>query len=81
MAKVDYVEQALSDFLSRIKDADVVVAESAVLRHYILPDKFIIVDRAGAKNKKKYIQELMPLADCFMDDVFDQTQIDNIFKT
>jgi len=70
VAQEDYVEEAIAMFFSKINSDTYIVAESAVLRKYINPRLFIIVDRKEAVNKKKYIQELRPLADYWIADIF-----------
>jgi len=79
VAQEDYVEEAIAMFFSKINSDTYIVAESAILRKYINPRLFIIVDRKEAVNKKKYIQELRPLVDYWIDDVT-TFKLDDIIK-
>jgi len=75
VSKEEFVEKALSEFIRLLDNDDFVIVESATLRNYIIPRKFIIVDREGAVNKKEYIKALVPLADILVKDVFSDLSI------
>ena len=70
IAQENYVQEAITTFLNKINSKTWIVAESAILRKYIIPQLFIIVDRKEATNKKEYIQELQLLADYWVNDIF-----------
>ncbi len=72
ISKPNYIKEALNSFLDLIATDDIVVAESATLRHYIKPKSFVIVDREEAINKKAYIDKLMPLADVWITNALDK---------
>ncbi len=80
VARSEYIEKALVDFLSRINSEVLVVAESATLRNYINPHLFIIVDREGAVNRKPYVEALRPLANFEIGNVFDNKQVEKILE-
>lgn len=80
VARSEYIEKALVDFLSRLDSKTLVVAESATLRNYINPKLFIIVDREGAINRKSYIEALLPLANFRISDISDKIQVEKILE-
>lgn len=73
-----YVSEALSSFLLAIEDNAFVIAESATLRKFLKPAKFIIVDRENAVNRKPYIKDLLPLADHFISDISHLSTIEDL---
>ena len=75
-----YVPEALADFLSRIEGDKYIIAESASLRYYIQPHKFIILGKDTDSNKKAYMQELIPLADYRIEDIFGKPITANMYK-
>ncbi len=76
----NYIEEAIKDILKRLDSDTIVVAESATLRKYIKPFRFIIVDREDAVNRKEYIKELYPLSDYFIDNILNNQQINSIIN-
>ena len=54
ISKEEYIQESLSDFCTLIEHNSLVVAESASLRNYVIPKRFIVVDRENAINKKKH---------------------------
>ena len=71
----DFIQEAILEFLKMMNSETLVIAESATLRGYLKPKKFIIVDREEAINKKDYIKDLIPLADFVVNDIKDPTQL------
>jgi len=67
VSQEEYINQAIVQLLKLIRDDDVVVAESACLRKYINPKYFIIVDKENAEPRKDYIDNLIPLANYYLD--------------
>jgi tRNA uridine 5-carbamoylmethylation protein Kti12 len=74
LSQENYIEKAIDTFLSFVQENDLIIVESAMLRNYLTPYCFIIVDRKAASNKKRYIDKLKPLADYFIDDIYDEYQ-------
>jgi molybdopterin-guanine dinucleotide biosynthesis protein len=80
VSKPAYVLEALSKFIFDIKDADYIVAESANLRHYFKPKTFVIVDREDVKDRKSYIDALLPFADLIVNNALDKNIAQKVLK-
>jgi len=80
ISKEAFVSRAISKFKERLGGSDIVIVESAVLRNYIEPLTFVIVDRVTAVNKKTYIELMKPMADYLITDVFDEKSILPLLK-
>ncbi len=80
ISKEEYIEKALSQFLNQLKPNDYVIAESATLRKFINPKLFIIVDRKNILHRKSYINELLPLANFYLEDLRDTKALNKILQ-
>ena len=67
VSQENYIEQAIERLKKILNKDTIVIVESARLRNFIKPKYFIVVDKAGAKNRKTYVNTLIPLANYYLD--------------